>query len=501
MTQLSGSNQSVSLGPGYALRTPGFRGTAEMRPAAPAGSRSAMRGAEAFGGALDEALANTNVTEVRQIDMTLQPLPGAAGAGRSMRSADAPATVELEVPDAGPDSGQLVLAIDDSGAIQWIFPEQRAAAGAARGAGGVIFRIPVIVGAPPADAARSRSLFGAIGRRLLKVLVYPITDPIVGAITDAFARRWEEKNRPYRMRDFTPDNYTLRDAKTLSAADVATLAAGQPVLLFVHGTFSTANGGFGGIARDTIVELHRRYGGRVIAFEHPTLADDPGANVRTLLASLPSGGLDVDIVCHSRGGLVSRLLAEAPAALGIDAGKVRVRRIVLGAVPNAGTILTDADHMVDMIDRLTTAVSLAPGGVVTEMLEAMITALKVIGHAGLKSLAGLASMQPQGAFLKSLNGPGSKPADYFALAANFEPTDRGLRAVVTGAIDGAVDEIFGEANNDLVVPTDGVFAENGNARFPVPDGKRLVYGAADGVMHTNIFDQARSSERLLAWLT
>ena len=506
MATLDGSARPVSLGPGYTLRAPGFKGTADMRSGGFATTRSAMRGLDDGLDALDEALRNTNVTEVRQIDLALQPVAGAQGVqgGRGARGATAEAEIELEVPDAGPDDGQLVLSIDDNGAMRWHLPEPGDTGAATRGGGGgKRFRIPASVAAPSTDAtdgAKGRGVLGAIGRRILKVLVYPLTDPIVGPVADFFARRWEEKHRPHRIRDFTPANYKTVQSNMLTPGDVQKLAAGKPLLLFVHGTFSTAHGGFGGLPIETMTELHRRYEGRVIAFDHPTLSADPAANIAWLRAHLPASPLQIDIVCHSRGGLVSRVLAEAPGAFGANDGNITVRRVVLGAVPNSGTLLTDPDHMVNMIDRLTTALSLLPSGPVSEILEALITLLKVIGHGGLKGLDGLASMNPTGKFLSTLNGAGGQPGEYFAIAANYEPTDRGLRALVSGAADGVADQVFGNAGNDLVVPTDGVFAKNGNARFPVPTDRLLRFDAADGVMHTSVFEQPRSAQRLLQWL-
>jgi hypothetical protein len=57
----------------------------------------------------------------------------------------------------------------------------------------------------------------------------------------------------------------------------------------VHGTFSRGRSAFGGIAADTelLVELDRRYEGRVLVFDHPTLHVSPEANVRWLLERLP----------------------------------------------------------------------------------------------------------------------------------------------------------------------------------------------------------------------
>lgn len=504
-TTLSGSAQPISLGPGYTLRAPGWSGTADLQAGGAAATRSAMRGLDEGLDALEAALRETEVSEVRQIDLALQPAAGPRAAA-SMRSASGVAELELEVPDAGSDHGQLVLSIDDAGALRWHLPLPDAPAvpgtGATRGSGGgKRFRIPAGAPATAATGATTqRSIFGVVGRRLLKVLVFPLTDPITGATAGFIAQQWEARKRPHRLRHFTPADYQAAEAAVPDAGELAAMAAQGPVLLFVHGTFSTSHGGFGGLPVATMEELHRRYQGRVIAFDHPTLSADPAANVRWLLSRLPASEVELDIVCHSRGGLVSRVLAETPAAFGLQQGHAKVRRIVLGAVPNSGTLLADPDHMVHMIDRLTTVLALFPTGPVTETLEALITVIKVLGHGGLKGLDGLASMHPGGRFLATLNEAGGQPGDYYAITANYEPTDRGLRALVAGAVDSVVDQVFGDAGNDLVVPTEGVYQKNGNARFPVPSDRLLAFDAAQGVMHTRVFEQPEVSRRLLAWL-
>ena len=107
---------------------------------------------------------------------------------------------------------------------------------------------------------------------------------------------------------------STRSRRRLNAGDWARLGAGR-ALLFVHGTFSSCDA-FHDLPPAVMEELSARYGGRLFAFDHPTLSDDPAANAEYLLAQLPAGtSLTVDIVCHSRGGLVAREIApETPAS-------------------------------------------------------------------------------------------------------------------------------------------------------------------------------------------
>lgn len=501
---LNGSTQPVDLGPGYRVRASGWQGKVSIHTTEDTSTRSSEHGIGIGLDLLDNALRRTEITQVRRIELELSPA-APASYGNLTRSLDVDTEIELEVPDAGPEFGQLVISVDDDGAVRWHLPEMRSLEDGRVNRGsapGITFHI-AFTSVPPPDtwaANTSRSLLGAVGRRLLKVLVYPITDPLVGAIAEFMAQHWEANKRPYRLRLFTPTDYGIAQATVPTATQLKDMANAGPILLFVHGTFSTSHGGFGDLPKATMEALHEHYDGRVLAFDHPTLSVDPFENVRWLVSHFPTDPVVIDIICHSRGGLVSRALAEVPVAARVNAPHITVRKLVLGATPNKGTLLADPDHMVSMIDRLTTALTLLPGANAIETLEALITVIKTLAHGGLNGLDGLRSMCPKGTFLHSLNITGGLPGKYFAIAANYEPKDRGLRALVTGGTNIVADTIFGEADNDLVVPTDGVYEKNGNARFPVPIERRLVLDRAESIMHTTIFGHPSVSTQLIAWL-
>ena len=218
---------------------------------------------------------------------------------------------------------------------------------------------------------------------------------------------------------------------------------------------------------------------------------------------MPDGlQLDVDILSHSRGGLVARTLAGELE--GVSAPGLGVGRVVFVATPNHGTALADADHMVDFIDRYTSILNLLPPGpqdVVTEVLEAILTVVKLIGHAMLRGLPGLLSMDPRGDFIKRLNSGQPPAAQYYALAADYEPAGS-LKALVAGTIaDTIVDRVFGKEPNDLVVPTLGVTEGSTNRVFPIQTDQLFSYPGSGGVLHTNFFGAPTTSTRLLDWLT
>jgi len=500
MAQLTGGSGRVDLGRGYSITVPGMRGSAELREGA-ADNRSRSTDAETE--LLGEALARVDMAQIAAVDVVTAPVPGdrSAGAMRDTRGDDA---LLLEVPDLGPEAGQVVLMVDEAGALSWHFPDDvdAPAAPADRGAGSKKrFLIPNRIPPAPPAGQGDRSLVGAIGRKLLKVIVYPVTDAIVGKTAAWIAEHWESRNRAYGLRTFTPANYQQstrepadRDALALTSADVAALSKG-PALFFVHGTFSTANSAFGQIPPELMTELHQRYEGRVFAFNHFSLSHDPARNVQelqTALTALAARKLTVDVVCHSRGGLVARHLASVPA--------LQVRRIVFCGVPNKGTLLAQPDHMIHMIDRLSTVVNLLPAGGVTDFLDGLLIGVKIVGHGALKGLEGLASMNPNGPFLKALNVATAHQTEYFAIAANYEPKDPGLRAMVASGVNAAVDRIFEKAENDLVVPEAGVHENNGGFGFPIPPERSLRIPASAGIMHTSMFGHADVVAKLKEWL-
>ncbi len=90
----------------------------------------------------------------------------------------------------------------------------------------------------------------------------------------------------------------------------AEAAAKKPVLIFVHGTGSSTLGSFGDLRAagpDLWSALESHYPDRIYAFEHRTLSESPIANALALVESLPKYA-HINLVSHSRGGLVADLL-------------------------------------------------------------------------------------------------------------------------------------------------------------------------------------------------
>lgn len=490
MTALNPNGNPIRVGR-ITLRTHGLAGTAT---ALPVQTGAGTRGRQLTTPALDEALASSNVEtqDIVEISQTREvPVPG--GAQTRTTSSGAPALV-VEVPDPGQEWGQMLLYTDEAGIVTWNFP--RAADSSldiSRGQATRTYVIPRYV-APVEGTGQTRGLAGLLGSKVLKVLVFPLVEPAIGLIGDYFVAKWEQKNRPYRVRPFTSDNYQSGSVSPLNGEGWRALSRGR-ALLMVHGTMSQSHTGFGGLPRDFVELMNSHYEGRVFAFDQVTLSEDPLRNVQWFINQMPDGtALDLDIICHSRGGLVSRILVEKQSELAIGSKRVSIANVVFVAAPNAGTILTDTKYMGDYIDTWTNLVSVFPSPGVIDVLQVVIALVKQVAVGAFKGLDGLESMLPKGDFLSKLNAGAKAKTTYFAMASDYEPADAGVKAWLKNRL---MDSIF-KAKNDLVVPTAGVYDQNGNQSFPIAD--RYVFSPSDSVAHSQYFENPVARRQIADWL-
>jgi hypothetical protein len=475
------------------LSTPGLTGQAELYlPGVPG-----MRGPEETAQQFADALAATQFSEQLTVEITGESELDTNGGTRAGGGGD---DITIQVPGPGTDFAQVLLYTAEDGTQTWHLPDDiPAEAGAVRtrGADSRTYHIPRTVMPAPGGGSGTRGLIVAVGKKVLKVLVFPLVEKGVEIVAEKVAERWEASHRPYRLRTFTPDDYSSPDGRELGDADWVTLGSGRS-LLFVHGTFSRSHTGFGGLPRAVMTELHERYGDRVFAFDHPTLASSPTDNARWLAKTLPSGlAIDADLITHSRGGLVAREICEYADQLGLS-GRLNVQRLVMVAAPNAGTALAAVTHWKAFIDRVTNLLQFVPDNPVTDTMDAVLTLLKHVVLGAVGGLDGLMSMDPDGSYLQTrLNPPTVLPhGRYFAVASDYQPPPGSPLLQV--ARDGLTDLVFGLAQNDLIVPTDGVYTVPGARGFPIP--APLVFAPAAGVEHSSYMARELFTSQLLRWL-
>lgn len=499
-TRSIGGDGVAQFSNGTAIRLRGLAGDAVQWTGPSTGLRSAMLPAERdVTPELDAALREVGIDVQETIEIAARPTSRTT----SLRSRLGSDEVEIVPGPARPGTTQVILYQDESGGLTWHFGEP--ARSGARSTGRRSFSIQArtaaarnaLDGAPP--ATRLRGPITRLFRKIFKVLLIPlarvIENPvksIVGAI--------ERKKRQELLRAVTSHDYKEHVSKPFTAWNKFDR---KRSLLIIHGIFSTTEGVLSRMPSATMERLQALYEGRVVAYDHLTVTRDPEENARLLLRQIAESRKDItfDVLCHSRGGIIARTLAERGRVL-VPEARCRIEKVFFVATPNQGSRLADARHMVDMVDVFTNVITNFPDGPVAYSIEILLAIVKLIAYAGLKELPGLRAMSTdaRGYIQRVLNrGTEPSPALYAAAASNYEPRpSRDNGAFLARGADAAIDRVFEDIDNDLVVPTAGVYARNGHPSFPI--ASPLLFGADDGVGHTGFFAQPELLERVIHFL-
>jgi len=505
MPELTGQDGPVEIAPGFTLEAPDLLGSVKEVDA-----RKHVRGAKSgyqesgLMAAFDAAGMKTAL--MFEMKVAEDRSPTALGGRRrdslhaATRQGEPAVILRAEASRANRD--YALLHTDEAGVSNWIFPEDRS--GKAKRGRELVFHLPrASADAPPGDAGDDRrGPISKLGRRVVRMLMWA-TDEIAGAGAKAFVAKWEKAKRGYGFFRADPGEFVGDEP------DWDQLQQGRALLL-LHGTTSKVQITYDGLLKDddAYQRLHDYYGGRIFGFNHPTMSRSPGENIQKLFDLLPKGTrLDVDLVTHSRGGLVGRMLTERINDFKTGNKRVRVGKAIFVAGPNRGTILADGDNWVDLIDRYTNLLTNLPDNIYTLSLEGVLILVKVVGHGALAKLPGINSMAPGGDFLQRLNDAGDPrtpkhESAYYAICADFKPADANLLHQFGAMVaDKFVDKLFGE-ENDGVVPTLGAYTIGPNAHgFPIPSKRLRVWSLQTKIHHINYFRQPAINEQIATWLT
>ena len=481
----------------YSLQAPGMRATVETVKKDQAPTRGGAAKPKVDQEQLLGALEKNDLVLMNQFEITIEADEHAgqkegttrAGGLKTRTALGEPAMI-LRSPKTREHMESAVLYTDESGEQRWIFPHEKTDKEFA-------FALPrekAKVAPEPGEETKTRGAITKGIRKVVQVVAWLLDDRI-GAAAVRLAQKFEENKRPYGFVGLSDKGFT--DEIAWKEID------GKRSLLLLHGTFSTGPDAFDGLAKsDLRDELLRGYGGRVFAFNHPSLHKTPVENIDYLLAHLPNEvkNLEVDIVTHSRGGLVGRALCARQGRLDGER-RLTVNRAVFVAGPHAGTPLANPEHMVKLIDTYTNLLTSLPDNVVTIVLEAIVSVVKIIGGAVTGHLPGLVSMLPKGEFLSELDGKELGQTEIFAMGARYSPKDpRLLVRLGQQAMMLAMSKIFGE-DSDLVVPTAGVYTTAANqGAFPIAETRRAVYEFDNNIHHLNFFMKDEVNRQLMDWL-
>ncbi|MEX0749208.1 MAG: CHAT domain-containing protein [Dehalococcoidia bacterium] len=452
-------------------------------------------------------------------DMVIRPT------GRRGRGA-AEARVAVDVAR----NESAVLLVEQDGVYAWQFasstervPTKRGAEGGANGRQRLSFAIPI---SATDSKTRRISLGGLAGKLIPKKIRTVVLKFAVGATLDAGVKYFERKAHRglVWMNSTDPKSW-----KSVDSAKDLKIPKNHPakILLFVHGTFSSSRGSFGGLGatdegRKLLEDALRRYD-LVLGFDHVTLSEDPLQNAEDLLKRLTAAKWpqppEIDVVAYSRGGLVARSFLET--VLPGSGWSPRIGRAVLVACTNNGTRLAEPDNWRTFIDLYTNlsagasrAIAVLPHGalaavVLSEAIQGAGALVKYVATHAVSDggVPGLSAMEPDGKFVVTLNKTQegqqtAEAAEYFAITSDFEPELMGANGALPSRLltflkDGLIDQLM-QLPNDLVVDTTAMTIVDPHAGQFVKD--TLDFGSNGDVFHTNYFLQGRTVSRMSRWL-
>lgn len=346
-------------------------------------------------------------------------------------------------------------------------------------------------------------------------------------------------------------NFELEPLPPASGDNAKTYSiGGSPVLVFIHGTASSTFGSFGELwspARgETLDGLHKLYGEHVYGFDHRSLTEGPIENALELARELEArvhNDTAIDLVSHSRGGLVGEILCrltvppgEAPfdkddinlagdaewlkGATELDAAErkeaakallesarqlaelnrvlgrlrdrnVRIRRFVRVACPVLGTSL--ASRRLDRWAQIVLNVGslAARTSPIAELVDTLgdFLAYLIKQKTRPEVLPGLAAMLPDASLLRSINSPVRFVATELAVIAGDLEAESIWRRLLT-----LIADKFYDGEHDLVVNTGSMY---GGAPRSQASAALLAYQRGDAVNHFTYFRNERSATALL----
>ncbi|TXE03423.1 CHAT domain-containing protein [Algoriphagus aquimarinus] len=381
------------------------------------------------------------------------------------------------------------------------------------------------------SSEQDRGIIKKIGIKLVKVFV---KKNIIKPKMLEMATNLENKQLAFPAEDFKEVEYGVLAAcspeielgklKFSETSKEADLDVSSRYLLLLHGTASSTFSSFGDL-KDSKEwkDLIKGYGkNHLLAFQHRTLTASPLENILELVKVLPSG-IELDLVSHSRGGLLADLLARfSTDSRGFDeteiellkkhdrvvdqkvikqisdilkTKKIKVKSMVRVACPANGTTL--ASNRLNIFLNVTfNLVGLAVGQVGNPIFVAFKEFLMeaVACKDDVDVLPGLEAMNPQSPFIKAMNYQASEIKIDFPLYVVGGSGELSLSFKTLVVILG---KFFFMRKNDLVVDTESM--KWGSRRV---SGKVYVYIEKSGdINHFKYFCTPNTLKALIAGLS
>lgn len=385
------------------------------------------------------------------------------------------------------------------------------------------------------EVSNQRGAVGLVLKFLRLLKVDPVSD-MSDALSELLVDKLETRKipQPGVYRCASTDKLELE--LITQAGDIDT---SKPVLLFLHGTFSSTDGSFGELwesrqgynAAAWLQRLFAPYGQQVLALEHHTLTVSPVQNALQVLRVLPPH-TRLHLISHSRGGLVGELLCQGvlkrktrdsgdkfldseeifsraelqpfehhartqdlqglqEIATLLNDKQIRVERFARVACPGRGTVLA-SERLEDNLSVIFNVLSFIPAPRFQVLAEFVRTVLMATARkrTNPQELPGLEAMMPTSPLVRLLNRPDVQ------LDSDMTVISGEMRAsTVLGHFKEWVTQRFFGEENDFVVNTAGMYGGVRRLR-----GMRFYLDQCDDSSHFNYFRKGEVRERLISAL-
>lgn len=312
-------------------------------------------------------------------------------------------------------------------------------------------------------------------------------------------------------------------AGVLDKVDAKAIASQGPILVLVHGTFSKTEAYLEELksiqeGRDYLSWADNNYA-QILAFDHATISINPFLNALALSSLLNQTAAEVDVLCHSRGGLVTRWWLEM-----LDRPDRKRRRVVVVGSTLRGTSLAAPDrvrkgfehlsNMVRAVGTVSSAIPFAAG--ISGLMSVAASSIGAVAHtpavdALFAMMPGLGAMSrvQNNSELNQLQALRGNPVEYFGVKSNFEPPEvtlwqfwkafnRPLGRIKNALADDFIfrDKDGNSVQNDLVVDCEAMMG------IPASIVKEWCdFGTSAVVHHTNYFAQPQTIDFIRAKLS
>ncbi|OUL97992.1 DUF7379 domain-containing protein [Variovorax sp. JS1663] len=453
--------------------------------------------------------------------------------GASTRALDLTTTPMVTVDLAADESATLL--VECEGVVAWQFADaietpNPSAVGTTRASMAPARRARFVVQAPGAATATAQQQRNVFADWMLERVKVVVLKYIATQAASVIVNQLEKKKRigPVIV---AADKEAVDWDKPENFAEVSLPNANARVLLLVHGTFSSTAGAFGDLratrwGQALLKEADAKYDA-LIGYDHRTLSVEPSENASGLYEALKTLNSPqpptIDIVCHSRGALVTRFLIEK--ILPRAPWQPHIGKVIFVGSTNAGTELARPENWHALLDLLTNlalagrkALTLlgAPqaGFAAGELVEGIGDFVRYLVDAAVehKRAPGLAAMDPGGAFVLDINqletdAPRPKGAQYYSIVSSFRPilvdAERSEpkefpRRLALMLANGFIGALMKNAGNDLVVNVGSMSSIDPVAGNYIKDTQD--FGTNPLVYHTNYFVQPETVDAIADWL-